>query len=149
MPFLWLGLAVVLGVVEFCTSQLVSIWFVIGAFVTAICSATFLRDYVVWQIILFIAVSALALILTRPVVRRLKSFDKTRTNSDRNIGKTAVVIADIDNNSAAGLVEVEGSRWSARSKNGERISAGTTVMVEEIQGVKLIVTPILNSESEE
>ncbi len=149
MPFLWLGLAVVLGIIEICTSQLVSIWFVIGAFVTAICSATFLREYIVWQIILFIAVSALALILTRPVVRRLKNFDKTRTNSDKNIGKTAIVISDIDNTKAEGIVEVDGSRWSARAQNGEKILAGTTVKVEEIQGVKLMVTPVINSESEE
>lgn len=149
MAFVWLGIAVVLGVVEICTSQLVSIWFVIGAFVTAICAATFLRDYVFLQIIVFLAVSAIALLLTRPVVKKLKSFNKTKTNADRNIGKTAVVIAEIDNASAAGLVEVEGSRWSARSSTGAKIQAGTTVKVEEIQGVKLIVTPVENFESEE
>ncbi len=149
MPFLWLGLAVVLGIIEVCTAQLVSIWFVIGAFVTAVCSATFLRDYIFLQVIVFIAVSALALILTNPIVKRLKSFNKTKTNSDRNIGKTAIVIADIDNTTATGLVEVDGSRWSARSKTGDKILAGTTVMVEEIQGVKLIVTPTANFESED
>jgi len=149
MPFIWLGLAVVLGIVEISTAQLVSIWFVIGAFVTAICSATFLREYVLLQVILFIAVSAIALLLTRPLVRKLKSFDKTKTNSDRNIGKTAIVISDIDNTLATGLVEVDGSRWSARSSTGAKIPSGTTVKVEEIQGVKLIVTPAVNSESED
>ena len=149
MPFIWLGLAIVLGIIEICTSQLVSIWFVIGAFVTAVCAATFLRDYVFLQVVVFLAVSAIALLLTRPVVKRLRNFNKTKTNSDRNIGKTARVIADIDNTSATGLVEVDGSRWSARSSTGNKISAGTTVLVEEIQGVKLIVTPIENLESEE
>lgn len=149
MPFIWLGLAVVLGIIEISTAQLVSIWFVIGAFVTAICSATFLREYVLLQVILFIAISAIALLLTRPLVRKLKSFDKTKTNSDRNIGKTAIVISDIDNTLATGLVEVDGSRWSARSSTGAKIPSGTTVKVEEIQGVKLIVTPAVNSESED
>lgn len=149
MPFIWLGLAIVLGIIEICTSQLVSIWFVIGAFVTAVCAATFLRDYIFLQIVVFLAVSALTLVLTKPVVKKLRSFNKTKTNSDRNIGKTAVVVADIDNTSATGLVEVDGSRWSARSSTGDKILAGTTVLVEEIQGVKLIVTPFKNSESEE
>lgn len=149
MPFLWLGIAIVLGIVEVCTAQLVSIWFVIGAFVTAVCAATFLREYIFLQIIVFIAVSVIALLLTKPVVKKLKSFNKTKTNADRNIGKTAIVIADIDNTSATGLVEVNGSRWSARASKGEKISAGTTVKVEEIQGVKLIVTPLANSESED
>lgn len=149
MPLFWLVLAVALGIVEICTAQLVSIWFVIGAFVTAICSATFLREYIFLQVIVFIAVSALTLILTKPAVNKLKRFNKTKTNSDRNIGKTAIVITDIDNTTATGLVEVEGSRWSARSRSGDRILAGTAVLVEEIQGVKLIVTPVANKESED
>lgn len=149
MAFFWLGLAIILGVIELCTSQLVSIWFVLGAFVTAICAATFLKDYVFLQIVVFLAVSAVALLLTRPLVKRLKSFNKTKTNSDKNIGKTAIVVADIDNTKSSGLAEVDGARWSARSKNGEVIKAGTTVKVEEIQGVKLIVTPFANYESEE
>lgn len=149
MALIWLGIAVILGIIEVCTSQLVSIWFVIGAIVTAICSATFLKDNLLLQIAVFLAVSAITLVLTRPLVKRLKSFNKTKTNSDKNIGKTAIVITDIDNTKATGIAEVDGSRWSARSKNGEIILAGTTVLVEEIQGVKLIVTPFANSESEE
>lgn len=149
MALFWLGLAVVLGVVELCTAQLVSIWFVIGALVSSICAATFLGDYIYIQIIVFLAVSAIALFLTRPLVKRLKSFNKTKTNSDKNIGKTALVIADIDNTMSTGLAEIDGARWSARSKNGVKILAGTTVLVEEIQGVKLIVTPLANNESEE
>lgn len=149
MALIWLALAVVLGIIELCTAQLVSIWFVIGALVTSICAATFLSDYLYLQIIVFLAVSAIALLLTRPLVKRLKSFNKTKTNSDKNIGKTALVIADIDNAKAAGLAEVDGARWSARSKNGDIIPAGTTVLVEEIQGVKLIVTPLAKTESEE
>lgn len=149
MPFIWLGMAIILGIVEICTSQLVSIWFVIGAFVTAVCSATFLRENIILQIVIFLAVSAVALVLTRPVVRKLRSFNKTKTNADRNIGKTAIVITDIDNTTATGIVEVEGSRWSARSSDNVKIPAGSTVRVEDIQGVKLIVTPVKESESED
>lgn len=149
MPFIWIGIALILGIIEISTAQLVSIWFVIGAFVTAICSATFMRDYIFLQIVMFVAVSAVALLLTRPLVRKLKNFDKTKTNSDKNIGKTAIVISDIDNTLATGLVEVDGSRWSARSSTGAKIMAGSTVKVEEIQGVKLIVSPIVNTESED
>ena len=43
MPYIWLGIAVVLAVVEVSTTQLVSLWFVIGAAATAVCSATFLK----------------------------------------------------------------------------------------------------------
>mgnify|MGYP003301250209 CR=1 FL=1 len=43
MPYIWLGIAVVLAVIEVSTTQLVTLWFVIGAAVTAVCSATFLK----------------------------------------------------------------------------------------------------------
>ncbi|MGN0452957.1 MAG: NfeD family protein [Ruminococcus sp.] len=141
MTFIWLGLAVLLAVVEICTTQLVSVWFVAGALVTAVCSATFLEDKLLWQIVVFIVVSALALILTRPLVKRMKGFAVTKTNSDRHIGKKALVISDVDNEKGTGLVEVEGSKWTAKSRDGEIIEVGNTVRIEAIEGVKLIVTP--------
>lgn len=148
MPLIWLGIAVVLGIIEVCTSQLVSIWFVIGALVTAICAAIFL-DSILWQVVVFLFVSALALVLTKPLVKRLKKFNKTSTNADRNIGKIGRVVVDIDRDKASGMVEVDGERWTARSSDDSVISAGTIVKVESIEGVKLMVTPAGNFESEE
>ena len=56
-----------------------------------------------------------------------------------NIGKTAVVISDINNLEGNGQVRVNGNVWSARSVDGEIISEGSTVTVKAIEGVKLIV----------
>ncbi|MBQ9742732.1 MAG: NfeD family protein [Ruminococcus sp.] len=139
MPYIWLGLALFLAFVEVSTAQLVSIWFVVGAVVTSICSAFFLHN-VVWQIVVFIVVSAVALVVTLPLVRKLKKVNKTSTNSDRNIGKKARVITEIDRNKSTGLVEVDGQRWTARSSDDSVIPKGSTVIVESIEGVKLIVT---------
>ena len=139
MPYLWIGLAVVLAIVELSTSQLVSVWMVIGAVITAICSATFLTDSIIWQIVIFVFVSALCLILTRPLVKRLKKVETAKTNSDRYIGKTAKVLSEINSTENTGIVEVEGSRWSAKSVDGSVVEVGRLVKVESIQGVKLIV----------
>jgi membrane protein implicated in regulation of membrane protease activity len=38
-------------------------------------------------------------------------------------------------------VRVCGSVWSARSTDGAPIAAGTTVVVDRIEGVKLMVRP--------
>ena len=46
---------------------------------------------------------------------------------------------DIDNLAATGQVRVCGSVWSARSTDGAPIAAGTTVVVDRIEGVKLMV----------
>ena len=140
MPYIWLGIAVVLAVVEVSTTQLVSLWFVIGAAATAVCSATFLKGQLLWQIIIFIAISALMLILTRPLVKKLKTNEIVSTNSDRNIGKTAVVISEINPESGVGQVRVGNEKWSAKTADGSIIKEGTNVKVTDIEGVKLVVS---------
>lgn len=141
MPYLWVIIAVALTIIEVSTAQLVSIWFVVAAVITAICSATLLNDSCIWQCVVFVFVSALCLILTKPIVSRIKSTHKTKTNSDRYIGKVGKVIVSIDPTSNTGQIEVEGSRWSAKSLDGTYIDKDTDVTVEAIEGVKLIVSP--------
>ncbi len=144
MPYIWLGIAVVLAIVEVSTTQLVTLWFVIGAAATAVCSATFLKEQLVWQIVIFIAVSAVLLILTRPLVKKLKANEPVSTNSDRNIGKTALVTSEIDPELGVGQVRVGNEKWSAKSENGTKISEGQSVKIVGIEGVKLVVSTDIN-----
>ena len=69
---------------------------------------------------------------------------ETHTNADRVVGQTAVVTEDIDNLAAHGRVEVLGNDWAARSTENVRIQKGTKVQVVRIEGVKLIVTPVVS-----
>lgn len=140
MPYVWLSVAVVLAIVEISTTQLVSLWFVLGAAVTAVCSATFLKNQLIWQIIIFLFISAVLLLLTRPFVKKLKTNDGVRTNSDRNIGKIALVTSDINPDNGTGQVRVGSEKWSAKTIDGSVIKEGTNVKVVAIEGVKLIVT---------
>lgn len=137
MSILWLILAILMGILEAATVQLVSVWFAVGA--VASCITSLFVDDVWIQLGVFIAVTIIALIITRPIAKRITKFSKTRTNSDRYIGKTAVVISDIDNSLAQGQVKVESSVWSARSIDNTVIKEGTQVLVTAIEGVKLIV----------
>ena len=75
----------------------------------------------------------------RPLAKRITTVKKTHTNSDRNIGKTAVVITDIDNIKAVGQVKVGYSVWSAKSADDTVITKDTKVIVKAIEGAKLIV----------
>lgn len=139
IPYFWLAVIIVAAVVEALTAQLVSIWFVAGgiaSLIAYICGAP------IWvQLVLFIVVTALALLVTRPFVRKLMHFKKEDTNSGRYIGKTGIVIIEINNTLAQGQVKVMGSIWSARSTDGSVIPEGTEVLIHEIEGVKLIVEP--------
>lgn len=137
MYIVWICAAVLFGIFEALTVQLVSVWFVVGsvaALVSSLCAA---KLYV--QIIVFILVSILMLLITRPLVKKKLEVKAQPTNADRSIGKTAIVIEDIDNINATGQVKVDGQIWTARSKNSSIIKKGTNVTVEKIDGVKLIV----------
>ena len=137
---IWLVLAIIMAVTEAVTVQLVSIWFVAGA--VAACITSLITDNIVIQIAVFVAVTAIALIVTRPIVKKMKDKKPEPTNSDRCIGERGVVITAIDNSAAVGQVRVGSSVWTARSADGSPIPDGASVKVISIEGVKLIVEPI-------
>ncbi len=140
MPYVWLALAVIMGILEGATSQLVSVWFVIGAIAAVITS---LITPIIWiQLAVFTAVTAIALAVTRPLVKNAAHFKKTSTNSDRNVGKTAVVTMEINNREGRGQVKIDGQIWTARSASDKIIPESTSVVIEKIDGVKLIVSPL-------
>lgn len=137
MTIIWLVLAVLMAVVEACTVQLVSVWFAIGG--AAACITSLITDNIIIQVAVFVGVSAIALIATRPLVKKIRKKGSEPTNADRYIGKTAVVITEIDNENASGMVKVDNQKWTARSAGGEKIPEGASVTVTAIEGVKLIV----------
>lgn len=140
MPYIWLGVMVIMAVVEAITVQIVSIWFVVGA-VAALISTIF-TDSPFIQLAVFILVTAISLLLTRPFVKSLLNFKKEDTNAGRYIGKIGIVTEEINNDLGLGQVNVSGSVWTARSKDGLPIPKGEKVQVKEISGVKLIVSPL-------
>ena len=104
MPFIWIGFAVLMAICEAATTQLVSIWFVVGAVAAAV--TTIFTPNIFIQIVVFLVFSAVALIVTRPLVKKLKKKkDIVNTNADRLIGKTGIVVADIK--SVDDVVEVK------------------------------------------
>ena len=139
MTIFWLILAIAMAVLEGVTVQLVSIWFAIGSL--AACITSLVTDNIIIQVSVFIVATAIALAVTRPLVKKIKSKQAPATNSDRYIGKTAVVISAIDNEKAQGMVKVDNQKWTARSASGEPIEEGSSVKVIAIEGVKLIVEP--------
>ncbi|WP_243411866.1 NfeD family protein [Ruminococcus difficilis] len=140
MTIIWLVIAVVMGVTEACTVQLVSVWFAIGS--AAACITSLFTDQIYIQVIVFVVVTAIALAVTRPLVKKLKRKRPEATNADRYIGKSAVVVEAIDNDHAKGLVKVDNEKWTARSADGQLIEPGDRVVVTAIEGVKLIVSKV-------
>lgn len=139
MPFIWIGFAVLMAVCEAFTSQLVSIWFVLGSVCAAITSI--FTDLIPIQTAVFLVVTLVSLIVTRPLIKKWKmKRGVTVTNANRLIGKVGVVITDIEDVHKIGQVKVEGEIWSAKSECAP-IAKNSNVKVLAIEGVKLIVEP--------
>ena len=142
----WLMAFIILVVMEFLTMGLTTIWFAIGALVSFFAS---LFGAVVWlQIVLFLVVSLVVLVVYRPLAVKYVNSRRTKTNVDDLIGREAKVIERIDNLNETGRVLLNGIDWSARSTLiGGVIEEDTIVKVMEVQGVKLIVEPLITEEA--
>ena len=134
----WLVLLIVFIGIEILTLGLTTIWFAGGcvpAFIAALCGAP-----VLVQILVFLTVSLILLFFTRPVAVKYFNRDRIKTNAVSLVGRTAIVISEVDNLEGIGQVTVSGQEWSARSAvDGIRIPIGAVVTVRAINGVKLIV----------
>jgi len=138
---MWLVLFVLLLVVELLTVNLVCIWFAIGALAAGLVS--YFIDNMMIQVLIFIIISIIVLLLTKPFVEKLRKGKVVPTNLDRVIGKIGIVTEEITK-LEPGEVKVDGKRWSALS-NG-KIEVGSKVEILSIDGVKLHVKEIEEKE---
>ena len=138
MTVFWLVVLVVLVIIELLTMGLATVWFAGGAFIAAI--AALFHAPIVLQVILFLFVSAILLLFTRPLAVKYFNKDRVRTNAESLVGRQAIVISEVDNLQGIGQVNVGGMEWSARTRtDGVKLPVGTVTTVLAINGVKLIV----------
>ncbi len=140
MLFVWVIFAVFMLICEALTTQLVSIWFVVGGAAAAV--TCLFTDNILIQSVVFLVVSLLCLIATRPFVKKFNAKKKQPTNSDRLIGRVGIVTMDVVNIKGEGQVNVDGKIWSAKSADDREIKTGANVRVTSIEGVKLVVEVI-------
>lgn len=134
----WLVIFVVLLIIEILTMGLTTIWFAGGAIIAF--AAGMLGFGLAVQAGAFIVVSVLLLILTRPIAVKYFNEERQKTNAESLIGQHALVIEDINTLQAVGRVEIRGQEWSAKTDEPDgKVAKGAVVVVDGIQGVKLIV----------
>lgn len=136
----WLIIMVLCGILEGITLGITSIWFVFGALAALITS--FVVDSVIIQVVVFIAVSVLLLLFTKPLAIKYLKIGSEKNTLNQVIGKEGLVLEEIDNINGTGQVKIGGIIWSAISLNGKNLEENTTITVVEIKGVKVIVKEI-------
>lgn len=133
MFYTWLGVVILLSIIEMVTVNLVCVWFIISALLALIVSLFI--DSMMVQFAVFVIAGIILFISTRKFLSK-KIVLNEKTNLDRIIGMRGVVTEDIDD-LVIGEVMVDGKKWSAISK--EPIKKGEKVKIVKIEGVKLIV----------
>ena len=135
---LWLVIVVALIGIELATLALTTIWFAGGAAAAALAAA--LGAGYLLQLLVFLLGSAVLLLLFRPLARKFRQREGTKTNVEEIPGQTALVTETVDNLEESGAVKLKGLTWTARTEEGKPpIPVGTPVVVTRVDGVKLIV----------
>ena len=111
--FLWGGIFVAALVIEGLTLQLMSIWFSVGALAALISS--FFDVPVAWQWVIFVAVSLILFLATRPLIRKWNHTPTIHTNADSVIGMEGIVKEEINTLEGTGRVFVNGLSWAAQN----------------------------------
>jgi len=137
MMYVWIGIILLLTLLEIITVNLTTIWYVGGAVLALITS--FITDNFFIQFGVFALSGTIFLFTTRPFLSRLMKNDNAKTNFDRIIGMNGVVTEKISKNDV-GEVKVDGKKWSAISNKS--IEKDKVVKILSIDGVKLKVEEI-------
>lgn len=139
----WLIVAGICFIIEIITVGFLIFWLAIAALVVALLSL-FIHNFIA-QSAIFICLSSVLILFTRSFAKKITKSDNAITNTSRLIGKTAIVKKTISSNNN-GQVKVNGELWTATLPENinDIIPEGSTVRINEISGVKVVVEPIKN-----
>lgn len=135
MDFFWLITFIVFIIIEIISFNLVTIWLALGAIIAGLSS--FYIDDIYIQTIIFLISAIISLIITRPILGKYYKNRKTeKTNFDRIIGETGIITKEIKT-LEYGEVKIDGKFWTAKAN--ENIDIGEEVIIDAVEGVKLLV----------
>lgn len=140
---IWMAVLVAAIVTEVISNAFLSIWFIASALVLTALNVIFYYAGIAplmwyWQLLIFLILSTILLFSFRPVVMKKVIRKAPRTNADRNIGETGIVIKTVEPH-GHGLVKVSGQEWTAFSDSEIPLETGSRVKVTAIHGVRLKV----------
>lgn len=141
----WLGLAIVLGVAEMFSLDLILIMLATGAVVGMLAAMVGLPFAV--QILAALATSVAMLALVRPsFVKRLHGGPELALGHGKLVGTQGTVTAEISG-LASGRIKAGGETWTALPYDETlTIAAGETVEILEIKGATAYVHPVARHE---
>ena len=136
MIVIWAVVFAVTLLLEFFTVDFFACSFSIGALFSLILAAC--RANLYWQLSVFFVVTILAICAARPVLKRYLKKPTVPTNVDQNFGKTARLLADVENGISS--IKINDVVWSVACE--ANLKQNDLVMIERVEGNKMIVQPV-------
>jgi len=146
IPWFWLGLTVIFVLIELaCSFNLITIWFALSSFLMVfITGFTEMLDISIRfrvHLGIFLGLSIVFFIFTRPVAIKKLKIGKARTNVDSLLEQPAIVTKKITK-FERGEIKIQGKFWTAISEKGEELDEGEECTVVRIEGVKAVIRKV-------
>jgi membrane protein implicated in regulation of membrane protease activity len=143
MPVIWVGLAILFGIIELVSPGFFFIFLAGGAAIAALIALW--SDSIGLQATIFLITSTLLTIFARPILRKtLNIGDRPAVASNVHalIGTEALVLENVDKYSGKVKVIHTGEVWTAyltQPSEGEILPAGSPAEIVQVDGAKLAV----------
>lgn len=137
MPWVWLGILVVLLIIEAATMGITTIWGAISALIMVFVSRTGMG--ILWQILLFLVMTIVLLFTTRPLLIKKLKLGRVRTNVDSMLLQEVVVTKTVSRFEKGEAKGKNGVIWTVTSNEENDIPVGTICTVKAVEGNTLII----------
>lgn len=141
----WLGLAILLGLAELISLELILVMLAAGA-LTGMLAALLGLDLVFQALAAAVAAVAMLALVRPSLMQRLHNGPELTLGHNKLVGLQGVVTAPISS-LAPGRIKVSGEEWTAEPYDDTlSIAAGETVEVLQIKGATAYVHPVARLE---
>lgn len=138
MMWFWLALLIVFVAVEAMTQALTTIWAAISALLMIFLSKTNMP--VKWQLMIFLIMTIVLILFTRPFAIKKFNMGKSKTNVDALEGQEVLVTKAVTQFSKGEAKAKNGVIWNVTSSDGKDIAKNTVCIIKKVNGNTLEVS---------
>ena len=137
LPWFWVGVMVFCLIFEAVTFTLTTVWAAISALLMIFLSRTELP--LRWQFLIFLLVTILLMIFTRPFAVKKLMLGRVTTNVNSLDGQEVLVVRKITQFEKGEVKASNGVLWTAIGEGSEEIARGAVCVVARVEGNTLVV----------
>ncbi|NLC93123.1 MAG: NfeD family protein [Treponema sp.] len=133
----WLTILIICVIIEAFSFMLTTIWAAIAALPMIFIAKTNLPFK--WQLLIFVILTVLLLIFTRPFAIKKLKIGKNKTNIDALINQDVLVTKEVTEFEKGEGKTQNGVIWTVKSKDNASIKEGTKCKIVAVEGNTLII----------